>query len=278
MRAAYSLFMTLGCLAAMVAEFYQDFRERPALDPALRVFGPGAEEVVTHEAEGLRIRLARNRDPSGAVGVQPRFAICGDFEITASYQILDADPGPFGPGVNLRVIVGQPMREAADLARYRRIDEGDIYFVNRATAVPGGQPRRDSMTFPARTNAGRLRLRRTGSTLQFLVAEGPNAPFGQLAQKEFVTDDCILRFVAHTGKGPGVDVRLVDLRIRADRLSPAPGPGPRRASRARPVVIIAACVVAGVMVVVGLFWWGRRKKTAATQVARRAPSGRRPTR
>jgi len=240
--------------------FYQDFRGNGPLHPIVRVFGPDANQVVFREPQGLRIRLPAKRPKALPVGVSPQFAISGDFEITGTYEILDAQASDSGAGVNLRVIVGRPMREAADIARYRRKKEGDVFFVNRATVTAGQEPRRDWKTFPATATTGKLRLQRVGATLHFLVSEGTEESFHELAQKEFVGDDCIVRFVANPGGKSTVDVRLVELRVRAERL---PAVVARRRSRGWGITVAVSAVGVVVFVSVVVWLYQRRRQLSA---------------
>ncbi len=222
----------LLCTAALFGqledEFYQDFRGGTPVHPIVRLFGPDLNRVMAREPLGLHIRVAADREDFGPVGVSPKFHVSGDFEITAGFQVISADPGYFGAGVNLRVMVGNPLRTAADLARYHWVDEGDVFFTHVVRVESEKQRDHDSDLFPTTARFGRLRLKRVGSTLHFLVAEEQQETFRELAQKPFVADDCIVRFVCYTGKGRGADVRLVDLRIRAERLPVTTAPERRR--------------------------------------------------
>jgi len=235
-------------------EFYQDFRGGKPIHPVMRIFGPDLDRVMAHEPMGLHIRVAADRKQFGPVGVSPKFHISGDFEITATFQLLSADPGYFSAGVNLRVISGHPMRIAADFARYNWSGEGGVFFTHvvRIKEAALEKPEKDRTEedrehdvslFATTAGYGRLRLKREGSTLHYLVAEEDEETFRELVQKEFTADDCIVRFVCYTGPKRGADVRLVDLRIRAEKLPVTTAP-PRRLGPLAWGVIIVACALA----------------------------------
>jgi Protein of unknown function (DUF1583) C domain len=252
--------MLATAVSAQLAEanFSQDFRGQP-LHPAVKLFGPDAGRVVQSENRGLRITLPATRKKSVPVGVATAFAVHGDFEITAAYEILKADKpsGAPGAGVNLRVIVGNPMREAAGLARYVRKGGREVYFVTRNSAATKTKPKQES--FPTQAKSGKLRLKRTGSTLYCLVAEGAGNPFREISQTPFVTDDCMVRFTALTGKSPAfLDVRFIDLDIHGEALPNAP-PGRGSGGWIKAVLIGGMGTAVVVIVVISVWRWRRRR-------------------
>jgi hypothetical protein len=72
--------------------FYRDFRKADSLDDDFKLIGPDATSLTKFEPEGLRISLPAKRITREPIGVAPRFKIKGDFEITVSYEIINADP------------------------------------------------------------------------------------------------------------------------------------------------------------------------------------------
>lgn len=242
-------------------EFHQSFRGQ-SLHPALKLFGPDVTHVSRPENNGLRITLPAKREKSAPVGIAPKFSISGNFEITATYQILNADTpkGGQGVGINLRLIVGSPMREAAGLARYVQDNQEQIYYVTRVSAVGGGNPERKTVSFPTQAKSGKLRLKRTGSNLQFQVAEAADNEFRDLYQENFVTDDCTFRLVAITSRTAEVDVRFLDLQIRADSLPNIPSSHAGGSKRWTTKLLVG--VFGLVVVVAGICVWRRRARIA----------------
>jgi Protein of unknown function (DUF1583) C domain len=252
------LLLLKGAASAQGAEshFYQDLRGHP-LHPAAQLFGINAGRHAQVDSHGLRIRLPAKREKSGPVGVSFNFEVGGDFEVTAGYQIIRADRPPSGPGagVNLRVIIGSPMTEAAGLARYVRADDGDLYLASWQSAVAGSKPRRAAKKFPTQAKSGKLRLRRAGSTIHFLVAEGSSNEFRELYQATFANDACTVRLAATTGNTPCMlDVRFLDLRVLADKLSNKPA---RKHHSAHWATLLALLSTGVIVLVLSFLAWRR---------------------
>lgn len=224
-----ALLLVLGALTPgqLSEEFVYEFRSAPTLHPALQLFGPSADLLARMESEGLRIRLPAQRpQPGSGVGITPRFAISGDFEITASYDLVSAEQATKGrgSGVSLYLVIGEPMQAAATLGRVNRPEEGESYVLWRALRKEKREGGDRMHILPAKVNTGKLRLARSGSQLHYLVAEGKSQDFRELAREEFARGDVrLLRLAANTGESPtALDVRLRDLRIRAERLPREP--------------------------------------------------------
>jgi hypothetical protein len=180
--------------------------------------GPNAATVVKPEDAGLRITLPANRQNRQPVGLHMKFPLSGDFEITASYELLAADKPPpgrirYGVGVNLLISLGPEQARMAKIARYL-VDQGTGYVAD--ITVKEAPTPYQSQFVPSDNRAGKLRLRREGSTLRYLVAGREGQPFEEIYQSEFGPDEIgVIRLVANTAGTPaGVDVRLADLRIR----------------------------------------------------------------
>ena len=131
--------------------FYQDFRGGQ-LHPAIALSGPGADRVVTSDRNGLRIRIPKNHhNPRTIIGVSPTFTLGGDFAVTIGYEFLSADVGSVDAGVNLRVLIGSPVKEAAGLARCVREGEGNVFSVTKTATNKNNDDKaqRKSSTVPA---------------------------------------------------------------------------------------------------------------------------------
>jgi hypothetical protein len=122
---------------------------------------------------------------------------------------------------------------------------------------------------PSEARAGQLRLSREGPTLRYLVADGPGQDYRQLYQTEFGTEDIeLLRLVANTGEPPaGVDVRLVDLRIRSSPPAAGGTADEAPAQKSRWKLWLAATIL-GLILTLSLGVW---------LYARRRPTGKAPT-
>jgi DNA-directed RNA polymerase subunit RPC12/RpoP len=134
-----------------------------------------------------------------------------------------------------------------------------------------GKPRARFDRVPTQALTGRLRMVRSGATLFHDVAEGDDGEFTRIAEHPFGAEDLQdVRIAAATG-GPdaSLDVRVFDMRIRADSLTNTPAAetavAPAKAS-------LPWALIAGLSVTIGviLCLWGsllmarRRSKTPAS--------------
>jgi serine/threonine protein kinase/predicted RNA-binding Zn-ribbon protein involved in translation (DUF1610 family) len=205
--------------------FSYDFRGRPV--PAeLTVVGDDGGQFVRTEPEGLRISLPGNREKPAGVALTAPFVIQGDMDITATFQILKAEEpdarASFGVGVMLRADKAES-REWATLARLARPQGRQVVFWDRAVPGPDGRPRMEAGEEPATATSGRLRLKRTGTTLHYLwTPDTEGDQFQEVHQCEFGAEDLTgVQVAAATARqARALDVRLIDLRIRNGGLAP----------------------------------------------------------
>jgi hypothetical protein len=204
----------------LTAEYRQDFRGGKFDNKTLRLVGGNAEELITTEPEGLRIRMPAGRKNPAPVGVVPRFRIHGDFEITATFAILKADDPIRGYGVaaTLWAETDTPNDEAVTIERGIIPNEGERFT---STRISGPQENRkyDVRRARAKARSGKIRMERVGSTVTTSYADG-DQPFRKLRTVELGPEDLTLvRAAAETGVSDhAVDVRFEDLTIRAEAL------------------------------------------------------------
>ncbi len=261
--AVLGLVTALGMLAELppgqpaATDFYQDFRRRQEPQPPLKLIGTEADAVTRSEEEGFRITLAASRKTKQPVGVVPEFPLVGDFEITATYELLAAAQPTRGIGmaVALNVASNNPYK-FAKLGRFVRVKEGNVYLAETFLKNSPADSRVSSEATEAKR--GQLRLIRQGSTLSFLVADGAGADFRQILRAPFGTDDVtIVRFIVNNNDSPAaVDARLVDLRIRSSSGSG----GPTAAAGSRPDLrlrgwLLGALLLGMVLIVSVLGGW-----------------------
>lgn len=240
-------------------EWSHDFRRGLAGSPALQPIGPNYPQVARPDDKGLRINLQANRPKRGPVGVATRFRVRGNFEITASYEILNADVGTkgYGAGARLWVKLDAPTTDVISLGRVDRVKDGRIFVAYRVSKDASGKDVPQTQTAPSQARHGKLRLARTGTTLAFLVADGDATDFREIHRLEVGSHDLEqVQFTATTGDQPtAVDLRLRDLTLRADKLPSAPSTAGSTAW-----LWWAACAAGAVILLGGLgFWfWARR--------------------
>src|SRR5687767_13644770 len=69
-------------------EYREPFKGAPANPDDFTFFGPEANEFVKYEPQGLRITLPGAAKPRPNTGLQSKFGIKGDFELTLRYELL----------------------------------------------------------------------------------------------------------------------------------------------------------------------------------------------
>jgi serine/threonine protein kinase len=265
-----------------------DFRKRIDDLPGLTLFGPDAESYLRTDARGLRITLPADRPDCNNVGVELVSRIRGDFDINLGYELLAIGapiPTP-GAGVQMRLLFNPsaPMETVTRIRspfppqpapRYGVVGhDGDIFAAFRLTTMANGNETGFSQGVQVRAegSSGRLRLTRTGTRLDYLVAD-EGEPYHVLRSEEVGAADAeTLRLFGFSGWGPvAVDVRLTDLVIDADSLPDlAPGgisPGEMLPGRlAWSKAWLAAALVVGLLLslplAVWLCVWARRRAAA----------------
>jgi hypothetical protein len=166
---------TLHC-AQVKDDIYRDFRKQTE-DDELHFRGPEAPTVIRHEG-GLRVVLPADRKDKGPVGIAGERRLQGDFEITASFEFIDVPrpPSSYGSGVSLFVQFDEPRYSAATLACYHTVQGKHVYSGDRRTTGDDGKPIRNGKNKLTTATVGRLQLKRTGTDLFFLAAEGLDDP------------------------------------------------------------------------------------------------------
>ncbi|HTU91287.1 MAG TPA: DUF1583 domain-containing protein, partial [Gemmataceae bacterium] len=228
-------------------------RGQPINTKFFKFTGPKARQQMTEEAEGLRITLPAEGTNPQPTGLVANFPVSGDFEITTSYELLKADKpaNGSGVGVQLYIVMESPTQEAILFGRFHAPHLGHVYTCARLGTNAEGERQYVPTSFPAPTNAGRLRLTRNGSRVICLAAESDGDDFQPIHEFELgAADLSVVRVAADTGNSNNpVVVRIGDFEIRA-----AGAPLWRRAWPYLISTIFAIFICAG-----GLWVWRRRR-------------------
>jgi serine/threonine protein kinase len=218
----------------LLSEIYQDFRGASPVGPNFKLEGHDARSLLTKEDGGVRIMLPAKRKECDPVGLRLTSRVKGDFEITASYEIIQADrpTSGHGVGVQLYLMTDTPTDEALDLLRTTRVAEGNVYVGNRMTTAQDGN-RHQLQYFQTSAKTGQLRITRTQGEAILWAAEGAG-DFRPLCRYSLGAEDLkIVKISAFPGwTQNAVDVRIKDFRVRSgalipdDPLAPAPKVGP----------------------------------------------------
>lgn len=271
--------MSLTCcliLAAVIGQrpatdFSFDFRGGKPLPQELSLFGPDVEKYAEQELDGLRIRPPTAGKISSGWGVVLRFTFTGDFEITGGYEILTMERPTrgTGAGVALNALPSLGSRKLALLGRLRFVGDEQVFTAAATNKDEPGEGQWNSV--PAATRAGRLRLKRTGTKLHYLVTDSLDSPFREIAAFEFGGEDLsMVRFVANNSGSPTVvDVRLVDLKASGTLI---PQKTLEEIAGGLPLMLTVAGIAALVLIIVGVRW-SRRRRTTAGGLPDTTPSG-----
>ena len=247
-------------------EFYQDFRDGRRLLPPLVLHGEDAASLIKSEDGGLRITLPGKANPQiNQLGVTwPGANITGDFEITATYELLSLEPPTEGNvGINLTINTLQT-QTFAEVGRFLRAREGNVYesdFWIGTNRTPG----KNFRWRPALARVGKLRLAREGGVLSSFGTDGPKNEFKTISKNPVGTDEFkeVSFLVAHDARSAPIDVRLVDLRIRAPNGLNVPPVDPAKAG-SRGWLLAAGLLGAALLVGLGVcLALGRGRRGAA---------------
>ena len=270
--AVVTVVLAVGAPAAaqsMGKTFSYDFRKDKGLKEQFKPAGRDGEKFVTQDDKGLKIALPNGGPKRSVAGVVPKWRVRGDFEITLAFEALKSARPTSGSGPRLSIYVKRATErgEALSLERLIRAEDGDVFLAHTAYTDRDGKRKTSSHITKAAATDGRLQLKRTGPTVQFLVAEGPgsNTPFREIYQTDWGTEDLdLVRFGVDSGDSTlAYEVRLTEVFVAASSLPTGPP--------SRPGISwwlwagLAAVAVAGV----GIWWW-RKRSAARTEAAERA--------
>lgn len=253
----------------MSADFYQDLRSPKFPPPAVLEIAneEGEQKSVRRDPEGVRIRINGSESGFPPYGITPRFRVCGDFEITVSFEIVTLNKPILGYGasVSIWVMVDAPTVDAVTMARSNRPWDGNVWVADKGWWDVGEKKyHHNNHSFPTQCAAGKLRLVRIGSNVHFLAAEGDTSEFQELHQVDYKIDELTqIHLGVDTGgdKGPA-EILLTDIRIRAYEL-PLGGINKSRIKWSWLIWLMSALFGLGIICVGLIFYWkfARRNPT-----------------
>jgi hypothetical protein len=237
-----------------------DFRGGNYRETILTYAGPNGKKYLTRAPEGLKITIPAQGKPVPQVGIASKLAVHGDFQITISYEILNADKPDFGygMGVNLQIVAATQAKDSATVARRVHPQKGEVFATNRSFQGQNGDDNHSVKMFPTTGKRGQLRLMRKGSALTFAAADVNTEDFKELREVEFVDQPLkVVRVMGDTGNFPGaLDIRIERLHIRCSELSSA-SPA---AANTQVGVWIALVGVCFIIAAAGIVWRAVRKR------------------
>jgi hypothetical protein len=208
-------------LALFRSEFFHDFRNRGFPNPKFELTGADAGKRVKPEPEGLRVTLAAEKSEKyDAVGVATRLRVHGDFEITAGFEIVAAEPPKQGRGVYFEVYLktNSPTSKGFAFTRYVLPNGREVYECGlKATNQQGNRETLfNGEHIAAKGKSGQLRITRIGPTIMLSVHDDAGEGFRFLYRVDLGTEDVTyLRLGANPGGAPcAIDLRIHDVRVR----------------------------------------------------------------
>lgn len=217
----------IACSTALAAETYEfDFRGSQFGDPALVPIGydsPYSMQFIRPERKGLHITIPGSQGRSRPkLGLFAALKLEGDFEITTDFELVKAETPEVGAGVGVNLyIMAEDSLNGATLRRCAAPGGQDAFFVHWALRQADGSRTPQVMYVPAQKREGKLRLARTGTKLNYLVAEGDDLEFRELKSIDFGPDAItLIQLQAVTdGAAKNVEMYWRSISIRADKLT-----------------------------------------------------------
>lgn len=216
-------------------------------------FGPRSTKVVIVESNGgIRLYLPAESKGAKQAGMYSYFALAGDFEVSANYELINV-PMPtkgYGAGFGLAVDTGG-LEGDVSVRRGQWIGEGEGIQVIRGQNLDG-EMSYETKFFPTKTKKGRIVLRREKDEIVLRVADKPFGEAIELYRVPF-TETTIrsLRVYADSGGSPTiVDGRITNLTATAAEIT---GGIPERDRDEFPIWVIILSIV--LAIILGLLVW-----------------------
>jgi hypothetical protein len=167
------------------------------------------------EPEGLRITISKKTThPKGGVGIKTNIGLKGDFEATATVEILTAETPHSGSGVGASIYAATQTK-TGDASLTRLVATG-----GRQVLVNWWRGQGKQEATPCTETTLRLRLKRTGNVMVYLWSPGLTGDDFQVSGKTKIDpkDVEFIRLTAGTDQKPyDIDVRWLDLQIRGQK-------------------------------------------------------------
>jgi hypothetical protein len=252
----------LGWSLAASAEqdvFEQDFRSTMSPTKLRLVGGEQPTKYCTVSANGLKCTIPPGTEAVSTCGVETRFVIRGDFEITAGFQLLDVPKPDQGQGAGVKISIKDSHGEWASLQRIHLSKRGQVFSAHRAVKQPDDKYKHSSEIQPTESKTGKLKLVRKKDQLTYLVAEDDSSEFTEVRTEAFTSDEIPQIFLAVQtgGAKTGVDSVWTDLRILADQIHYPHAPVASKLPSRWPYLAIPVAVFALIGVVVVFVRRGR---------------------
>ena len=204
------------------AEYRQDFRNE-RYDPRWFRVDEGPPDSMRAffrpDPRGLHIVIPRGSSANLRLGTG--FQVHGDFEIIATYEVISAPRPATGFGVGPEVHIKPPggWDRYASACWFVRNDGSEVIVMAWGRSVDG-KKQVSAQRVPAKSRSGRLRLRRTGTRLDYAVDDGETGQFRPVYTAEYGAEDVekVRLDTIQGGSSGGCEMIWKDLTVRADDL------------------------------------------------------------
>lgn len=201
--------------AADLKEHLDTASDGKLLDSHFGRYGHAISRSILRAEQTVHFQLPADTEGVGQTGLYSYFVVAGDFEFTATFEIVSVSPPEIGYGAGIGIAVeGKQAADNLSLTWRHVPKKGSNYVVSHG-------PNQESSYFSTRAESGRLALRRAGNKLICLVADGDAATLRELCQVPF-TDGTIraLRIFADPGGAQtGIDAQVGNVRVRAEEIT-----------------------------------------------------------
>ncbi|MFO0881488.1 MAG: protein kinase [Gemmataceae bacterium] len=272
-----------------ITELYHDFRKSQQLPSWLQKWTINKHAVYKNEPEGLRLTIPAVAGNAGAARiVNNNLSLAGDFELTATFQLIQADPASniLGAGVLLNLAVDQGWTQGfVRLGRVLHKKHGDGWAVQY---VQKGNPEDYAQYWkagppakPAEPGIGRMKALRQGSRLHLLIAQGASGEFETVLVRDCppVTFQQFSLQIGSNDDGCTADGRLIDLRVRFPQPVAGASDPPAelgdsgQTTRSHIPLFLAGGLAVTLLAGVGLYLvWRMGRPRAAAKVSAPAPA------
>lgn len=210
-------------------EFSYNLSKQASNRSVFNYIGTNRKSLGEPTNHGIIITVPDDQSGKSQVGLETKFKVSGDFELTLNYDLLDTSPPEkgYGAGVMLRLLQVDGLR--INFSRSLKSD-GTHKFSTAVWRNQKGQWVPDVERFPARHSNGQMRIVRQGGTLRFLAADGDSEEFKELRKIYFGADP--LKSVAIYGDSGGdsnpIKVLLKTFSMKADNIFYGVAPAKRK--------------------------------------------------
>jgi hypothetical protein len=242
------LLLLTGQITAL-KEVHYDFGGGLLESDTIRVVGD--QQYVVAQADGFTVDIPAGTTPNN-VGVTVNHTIVGDFEISATFDLLNLPVPTDGYGTGATLLIEDGIQYGMSLQRVRTPTGEQRYFAHHYEIKPDGRYDHQSIPFPASADSAVLRIAREGLLIKYLVAETGSNEFRELHRVQLTNHPIpFLQVFAQPGGGKNaVSVRWRALTIRAQDL-----PQPERVYATIPNSFIKWGIMSVLLLVmVGTVW------------------------